>query len=108
MVRIHFDGEETSETYAEQVTRCPGSGSRAVVWRATMGYTWGDKRPGSREAERALEDSGADPLNLIRVMPAKGAMRNSISKEPALREEIPGCPSRLPLGSRIATEGGCA
>jgi len=27
MVRIHFDGEETSETYAEQVTHCPGCGT---------------------------------------------------------------------------------
>jgi hypothetical protein len=26
LVRIHFDGEETSETYAERVTCCPGCG----------------------------------------------------------------------------------
>jgi hypothetical protein len=38
-VRIHFDGEETSETYAEQVTRCPGCGK----WFA---------EPPSREAWR--------------------------------------------------------
>ena len=40
MVRIHFDGEETSETYAEQVTRCPGCGkwliepASAEAWRS--------------------------------------------------------------------------
>ncbi len=30
LVRVHFDGEETSETYAEQVTRCPGCGKWLV------------------------------------------------------------------------------
>lgn len=25
-VRVHFDGEDTSETYAAPVTRCPGCG----------------------------------------------------------------------------------
>lgn len=42
------------------------------------------KRPGSREAERALP--GADPLNLIRVMPAQGDLE-SYRRIPAYGEE---------------------
>ena len=80
----------------------------AVVQQAAVGYTKGPKRPGSRKAERAPGDPGADPLNLIRVIPAKGAMRKSIPEERALRETIPGCSSRLSLRARVATEGGCA
>jgi hypothetical protein len=39
LVRVHFDGEETSETYADQVTSCPECGKWLVepaykeVWR---------------------------------------------------------------------------
>ena len=29
-VRVYFDGEQTSETYADQVTRCPGCGKWLV------------------------------------------------------------------------------
>ena len=30
LVRVHFDGEETSESYADLVTRCPGCGKWLV------------------------------------------------------------------------------
>jgi hypothetical protein len=40
LVRVRFDGEETSETYADQVTRCPSCGKWLVepvsveAWRS--------------------------------------------------------------------------
>ena len=83
---------------------CERGGSVAGGGRLHLGC----KKPGSREAERAPGDPGADPLNLIRVIPAKGAMRKSIPEERALREAIPGCSSCLPFRAPIATEGGYA
>ena len=34
-LRLHFDGEESSETYADQITSCPGCGkllAEPAVW----------------------------------------------------------------------------
>ena len=37
VVKVSFDGEESSETYADQVTRCPGCG-RWLVEPAVREY----------------------------------------------------------------------
>ena len=57
---------------------CQGAGDRLHL---------SHNRPGSREAERVPIGVGADPLNLIRVMPAQGDSRLFRASPPYEKED---------------------
>ncbi len=65
------------------------------------------EQPGSREAERApgtRERVGADPMNLIRVMPAEGEMKKPITTDQRHLWRATNMPSHRRLLSRTWPE----
>jgi len=85
------------------------------VRRARPGYIGGNRATeqqsnrgaGRLRGRRARErEPDADPLNLIRVMPAEGEMKHPTNTNQRYLGRAPNTPSHLRLLSRITAGGG--